>query len=173
MPDPRPDFEAILKALVGAKVDFIVVGGVCAVLQGAPISTFDLDLVYSRAGRNLDRLERVLRGLGAFYREKPEISPDASRLDSPGHYLLMTRFGPLNLFGSTVGGEGYRELMEHTEQIDLSGGLRVHILDLPTLIRLKKELGRDRDKAVLPILQRTLEERSGGGKTGASADVTA
>lgn len=38
MPDPEPDFEAILKALAGAGVEFIVVGGVCAVLHGAPSS---------------------------------------------------------------------------------------------------------------------------------------
>ena len=161
MPDPEPDFEAILKALAGAKVGFIVVGGVCAVLHGAPISTFDLDLVYSRALGDLRRLEGALRDQGAFYRKKPEVFPDASRLDSPGHHLLMTKFGPLDLLGSTVGGEGYEELLKHTEQVDLGAGTRVRILDLPTLIRMKETLGRERDMAVLPILRRTLEERCG------------
>jgi hypothetical protein len=160
MPDPEPDFEALLKALVEAEVEFIVVGGVCAVLHGAPVSTFDLDLVYSRAPRNLARLERVLKDQDAFYREKPSVRPDASRLDSPGHHLLMTKLGPLDLLGSTVGGEGYEELLEHTEEVDLGGGARVRILELPTLIRLKEKLGRDRDMAVLPILRRTLDERS-------------
>lgn len=159
MRDPEPDFEAILTALAEAEVEFIVVGGVCAVLHGAPISTFDLDLVYSRAGENLSRLERVLRDHKASYREKPEMRPDASLLDGPGHHLLMTKYGPLDLLGSTVGGQGYAELLPHTEQVDLGGGTRVRILDLPTLIRVKEELGRDRDRAVLPILRRTLEER--------------
>jgi len=158
MPDPEPDFEAILKALGGAGVEFIVVGGVCAVLHGAPVSTFDLDLVYSRRGQNLARLAGVLRTLGAFYREKPAASPDASLLDSAGHHLLMTESGPLDLLGSTVGG-GFEELLPHTEQVDIGGGTRVLILDLPTLIRQKEQLGRDRDKAVLPILRRTLQER--------------
>jgi hypothetical protein len=49
---PKPDFLAILQTLAHHKVEFIVVGGVCAVLQGAPISTFDLDLVHSRASDN-------------------------------------------------------------------------------------------------------------------------
>jgi hypothetical protein len=39
-----PDFLEILKVLSRHKVDFIIVGGVCAVLHGAPVSTFDLDL---------------------------------------------------------------------------------------------------------------------------------
>jgi hypothetical protein len=33
----------ILQTLVEHRVEFIVVGGVCAVLHGAPVSTFDLD----------------------------------------------------------------------------------------------------------------------------------
>jgi len=44
---PKPDFFAILEALAAHKVDFIVVGGVAAVLQGAPIATFDLDVVHA------------------------------------------------------------------------------------------------------------------------------
>ncbi len=41
---PKPDFLALLQTLAEHQVDFIVIGGVCAVLQGAPISTFDLHL---------------------------------------------------------------------------------------------------------------------------------
>jgi len=159
MPDPVPDFESILKALSDEGAEFIVVGGVCAVLHGAPVSTFDLDLVFSRNAENLARLEKTLSGLKAHYREKPEIAPNASLLDTPGHHLLMTRFGPLDLLGSTAADEGYDELLKHTEQIEIAEGICLRILDLPTLIRLKERLGRDRDKAVLPILRKTLEER--------------
>lgn len=35
-------------------------------------------------------------------------------------------------------------------------------LGLPGLISIKEEMGGDRDKAVLPILRRTLEEKSRG-----------
>jgi len=34
----------------------------------------------------------------------------------------------------------------------------VRLLDLPTLIEVKQETGGDKDKAVLAILRRTLEE---------------
>lgn len=36
--------EKVLEALTQAGVEFIVVGGVSAVLQGAPVVTQDLDL---------------------------------------------------------------------------------------------------------------------------------
>jgi hypothetical protein len=47
------DYLLILQTLADREVDFIVVGGVCAVLHGAPIMTFDLDVVHSRARDNL------------------------------------------------------------------------------------------------------------------------
>ena len=37
------DLSALLKGLNQAGVEFIVVGGMAAVVQGAPITTFDLD----------------------------------------------------------------------------------------------------------------------------------
>ncbi len=162
MPDTEADFEALLGALAEAGVEFIVVGGVAAVLQGAPVSTFDLDVVYRRDARNLARPEGVLRGLAARHREKPSVLPDASRLDTPGHPLLMTKAGPLDLSGSTFGGEGYSELLDHTQQVEIGGGTRVRVLDLPTLIRMKDVLDRERDRAVLPILRRTLQNRLRG-----------
>ena len=65
---PKPNFLEILKVLKEYQVEFIVVGGVCAVLHGAPISTFDLDLVHSRAPNNIDRLMVALKNLNAHYR---------------------------------------------------------------------------------------------------------
>jgi hypothetical protein len=161
MPKTEIDFLGLLKALDKAAVDFIVVGGVCAYLHGAPVPTADLDLIYSRDPENLARLGDVLKELDAHYRLKPEAAPDARRLDGPGHHQLLTRLGHLDLLGSTVGGQGYNELIAHTESVDLGTGRPVRILDLPTLIRIKQELGGERDLAVLPILRRTLEEKGG------------
>ena len=41
------DFELILRTLLDYEVDFIVVGGVSAVLHGAPLYTVDPDVVQS------------------------------------------------------------------------------------------------------------------------------
>lgn len=50
------DYQGILKVLTKHEVDFIVVGGVSAVLQGAPINTFDVDVVHSRKAANVRKL---------------------------------------------------------------------------------------------------------------------
>ena len=59
MPAPAANYLAILKTLHQHKVKFIIVGGVCAVLHGAPLATFDLDVVHSREPDNLTRPYRV------------------------------------------------------------------------------------------------------------------
>jgi hypothetical protein len=41
------DLSALLKGLNEAGVEFVLVGGVAAVAQGAPVTTFDLDIVNS------------------------------------------------------------------------------------------------------------------------------
>jgi hypothetical protein len=161
MQTPTSDLLLILQTLAERQVNFIVVGGVCAVLHGAPISTFDLDVVHSRAPDNLDRLLAALQALDAFYRGQGDrrLTPQLSHLASPGHQLLMTRAGPLDLLGTLNPGQGYDELLEHTVELQASGDLRVRVLDLPTLIAVKEGAGRDKDKAVLPILHRTLESK--------------
>jgi predicted nucleotidyltransferase len=159
---PRPDFAEILRVLTSTGVDFIVVGGVAAVLQGAPISTFDLDLVHRRGADNVERLLEALRLLDARYRGQPgrKVIPDRSDLSSPGHQLLMTRAGPLDLLGVVGQGQGYEELLEHTVEMAIAPGTVVRVLDLAVLIRTKDEAGREKDRAVLAVLRRTLEERS-------------
>lgn len=54
-----------------------------------------------------------------------------------------------------------QELLPHSTEMEIGGGLRVRVLDLETLIAVKQELGGDKDRAVLPILRRTLEEKRG------------
>ena len=46
-----PDLPSILEALVRQKVEFIIIGGMAAVAQGAPVTTFDLDICYRRRSR--------------------------------------------------------------------------------------------------------------------------
>jgi hypothetical protein len=155
---PSPDFIALFQTLVGHEVDFIVVGGVSAVLHGAPVTTFDLDLVHSRTPDNIDRLLSALQDLDAYYRGQGDrrTRPGPPHLASSGHQLLMTRFGPLDLLGRD---RGYGELLVHTVELQISG-LHLHVLNLETLIEIKEQLGYEKDKAVVPILRHTLEEIS-------------
>jgi hypothetical protein len=150
----------MLRTLTDHQVEFIVVGGVSAVLQGAPVTTFDLDIVHRRSPENLSRLVTALQGIDAHYREHKtqKLRPTESRLDSPGHHLLLTKYGSIDVLGTIGVDLSYQDLLAHTVEmrtIDMT----LRLLSLDKLIELKEQAGRDKDKAVLPILRRTLEEK--------------
>jgi hypothetical protein len=169
MEKPSVDYLAILETLRHHGVDFIVVGGVCAVLHGAPLATFDLDVVHSREPQNFARLMAALDELAAHYRVagRRDRKPDASHLASAGLQLLMTRFGPLDLLGTIGKGRDYSMLLDDTAEVEIGGGLKVRVLSLQCLVETKEETGQAKDRAVLPMLRQVLEERtkkSGHGK---------
>jgi hypothetical protein len=120
-------------------VEFLVIGGVAAVLHGAPVATFDLDVVHSRKPDNLVRLRPALEEVDA--------------------HCPVPRFCSLNLLGS-VGPYSYQDLLAHSTEIEAGEGVRVQVVQLEWIIRLKEEANAEKDRAVLPILRRTLEERS-------------
>lgn len=160
MATETPDFLELLKTLVKHGVEFIIVGGVSAVLQGAPLTTFDLDLVHLRSPENVNLLHRALEDLDACYRERAQrrLRPKRTDLSSSGHHLLMTRAGPLDVLGTIGADRGYQDLINHTHELEVEG-LRVRVLNLQTLIEVKEQTGFEKDKAVLPILRRTLQEK--------------
>jgi predicted nucleotidyltransferase len=153
-----PRFARTLKTLAEAQVDFVVVGGIAAVLQGAPIVTFDLDLVHRRTPDNVARLLAVLEALHARYRDPRNLKPAASTLLGPGHHLLATDHGPLDLLGAIADGLTYDDLAADTVSLDVEGHT-VPVLGLPRLIAVKQAAGRPKDLAVLPTLRATLTEQ--------------
>jgi len=155
------NLEEILRRLRESGTDFVIVGELAGELNGAPVHTLELDIVHSRDTANVARLLPVLESLDAVFRIQPErrIQPNASYLSGPGHLNLITRFGPLDVLGSIGRGLAYADLLPHSAEMDIGGGIRVRVLDLETLIALKEDLGTDKDRAMLPLLRRTLEEQ--------------
>jgi hypothetical protein len=160
VPPTGTDIRALLRALVDNDVAFVVVGGVAAVIHGAPVSTFDLDIVPERTEANIVRLTKALSRLSAVHRDPAgrTIRPDAHRLLGPGHNLLLTSAGPLDVLGEIGAHRDYGALLPRSRLVDLEDGLAVHVLELDALIESKKEAGREKDLATLPILERTLAE---------------
>lgn len=156
-------FRELLRALVDGEVEFVVVGGVAAVLEGAPVSTFDLDIVYSTREDNLVRLGRVLQDLEAIYVDPAgrTIRPDIDRLKGGGHHLLRTRYGRLDVLGSVGADQSFEDPLAESRTRSIHG-LDISILRLEALITTKEIVGRAKDRAVLDLLRQTLAERTSG-----------
>jgi hypothetical protein len=157
----RADLESLLATLCEAGIEFIVAVGVAAVLQGAPITTQDLDIVHQRTPENITRLVALLNELDAFFRPVLSgryIRPTSEHLAGNGHVNLTTRLGPLDHL-CLMDGRSYEDLLPHTDELT-DGSLQLRVLDLPTLIETKKRTGRAKDQLSLPILIALMEKGS-------------
>jgi hypothetical protein len=157
-----PSLETLLTTLASSDVEFIVVGLLAAVAQGAPVTTHDLDIVHRRTPENVAKLVDVLvNTLDARYRGRDDIlRPTLELLSGPGHSLLKTNLGPLDVLGAIEGGRDYDALLPRSVPLEIAGH-RVYVLDLSMLIELKRESTRRKDQLVLPVLEETLRQRGG------------
>ena len=153
------DLERLLGTFVSHDVKFVVVGGVAAALQGVPIATQDVDILYLIEEENLVKLERALGELNAVARgDQSNRRFDLVHLRTKGHKLATTDAGPLDVLGSINENLGYQDLIASADELEVAGH-RIRVLSLEHLIELKRELGRPKDRAMLPVLEATLRER--------------
>jgi hypothetical protein len=158
---PTADLDALLVELQQAGVEHIIVGGAAAVLQGAPLTTQDLDIVHRRTVENVDRLMALLLRLDAYLRLDPahrQLRPTRELLLGRGHINLSTSLGPLDPLCEIGDRQGYEELLPHSE-VMTDGSLSLRVLDLSTLIDLKSRTGQAKDLLMLPVLIATLRAR--------------
>jgi hypothetical protein len=156
---PTQSFQRILELLDEHGVEFIVVGGVAAVLHGAPVTTFDIDTLVKIDADNADKLLAALTALDARYRDHSgSVRPTKEDVMAGGHLLLMTNAGPLDVLGFIGQNRRYDEVADKTASVRI-GRLPIRVLDLETLIEEKRALGRDKDLAVVRLLETVLRRR--------------
>ena len=158
----HPNLGALLEGLLRAKVDFILVGGLAAVVQGAPITTIDVDIVHDRSLENIGKLLSYLSSIDAFHRRPDEkiILPAKYDIMGDGHTLLSTCFGPLDVLSVIEEGKTYEQLIEHTVNIPFRGHT-LKVLDLETMIQLKKILTSPQRQTPPSDFRRDTETTSG------------
>jgi predicted nucleotidyltransferase len=153
------DLDRLIGTLSDHRVEFLIVGGVAAVLQGAPVLTQDVDILYRIDEQNIRRLKTALDALNAIARGDPRrLRFDETHLRTSGHKLATTDAGPLDVLGSINDGLTYDDLVGVSIEIELVGRF-VRVLGLARLIELKRALGRPKDIAALPVLEATLREQ--------------
>ncbi len=153
------DLSAILEGLIKADVKFILVGGLAAVVQGAPVTTLDVDIVHDRSSENIAKLFKFLKSIDTIFRRPDDkiITPKADDFSGLKHALFTTRLGPLDVLAVIEEGKAYEDLINHTIEIEFRGH-RIHVLDLEMLIKLKRASNDPKHKQQLPVLEETLRQ---------------
>ena len=155
------DFHDLLHRLLAGRVDFILVGGLAAIVHGAARATYDVDVVYDRSQENVERLCAALAPLEPYLRGAPLGLPFTLNADTIArglNFTLQTTSGDLDLLGEVTGGGGYNELLPFTETLMLYG-YSCRCVTLDKLIDLKRAAGRPKDNEALAELEALRDER--------------
>lgn len=156
------DAAGILRRLTARGVDFVVIGGIAAVLHGSARATFDLDLCFAADSANLEALGEVLTALDARLRGVPEeipFTPDAATLRQVEILTLRTALGDLDVLARPAGVTRYETLRRGADRYDL-GGFSVLVASVADLIAMKRAVGRAKDRADVEELEAILRLRA-------------
>ena len=155
-PHEQSPLERFCALLAEHGVEFIVVGGQAEALMGSSRVTYDVDLCYRRTPENLERLAVALGTLNLTLRGAPpdlKFRLDAQALALGQNYTFeVDGEYPLDLFGYLEPIGTYEELLSHAETVTI-GGRPIRVIGLEDLLRIKRYLGRPKDRESLLQLE--------------------
>ncbi|MBT4821022.1 MAG: nucleotidyltransferase [Lentisphaerae bacterium] len=146
--------EVLLRKLVQADVDFVIVGGYAAVFHGSTMVTQDLHICCDFSTANLTRLGEALRDLQPVHRMTPqriplEVTPTFCR--GLRNLYLSTSCGQIDCLSEVKGLGDFSEVSAVSQPAKLPWGT-CRVLSLEALIKAKRAMGRPRDQeAVLQL----------------------
>jgi hypothetical protein len=161
------DVQKLLNAFHHEEVEYVIIGGLAAVLQGSAYVTADFDLCYSRKKENLEKLVRALAPFQPMLRAIPDQVPfqlDLSALRSGMNFTLTTDVGDGDILGEVTGMGNYQQVEAFSEEMEIFG-INCKVLTLEGLIKAKRAVGRSKDLRILPELEALLELRKAAKKT--------
>ncbi len=163
MSSPPRDFDPtrILRALTERGVDFVVIGGLAAVLHGSARITQDIDICFATDPDNLQALGEVLTGLRARLSgidEDVPFVPDEATLHNVEVLTLDTDAGKLDVLARPSGFPGYDTLRAQADRLDIDGASFL-IAAIPDLLAMKAAAGRPKDLSDIAELEAILRLR--------------
>jgi hypothetical protein len=144
-----PLLSSLLAALAEAHLEAVLIGNAAAALHGAPVTTIDFDFMFRDTPTNLRKLKRVAGSLSAVVLRPYYPVSKLYRMvnDDTG---LQADFMPV------IHGVRSFEGLKRRATTAVVGRQPVLVAALDDIIKSKKAAGRERDQAVIPILEQTL-----------------
>jgi hypothetical protein len=148
----EPLLNNVARVLAEHRLEVVMVGNAAAALHGAPVTTLDVDFMFRKTPTNLKKLKAIAQSLRAVILKPYYPVSDLFRVvnDDQGLQLdFMTRLHGIRSF------EGLRSRATAVE----FGERQLLIAGLADIIKSKRAAGRNRDLAVMEILEKTLHEQ--------------
>jgi predicted nucleotidyltransferase len=140
----------VAKAIERQGLEAVLIGNAGAAMHGAPVTTIDLDFLIRRTPTNRRKLTAIAADLGAtLYTPFYPVSK-VLRMMNDDETLQVD-------FMDEVSGIRSFEGVRKRSQLVGVGDATICLANLADIIKMKKATNRPRDRAVLDILEKTLE----------------
>ena len=139
----------LARALRRTKLEAIVIGNSASMLNGAPVTTQDIDLLIRDTRQNRRKLARFADEIGG---SAPMPVSERSKVEWIEGRLAV----PVEIhYDRIAGGLTFSSLRSRAQVVEV-GAEKLVVAALADVIRSKRAAGRPKDRAVLPILRDTL-----------------
>ncbi len=147
-----PYLARVAELLQRHSLEAILVGNAAAAIQGAPVTTVDLDFLFRKTPANIRKLKAITRDLDAVLMRPFYPASDLFRIQRDLDQLQLD-------FMSTIDGVASIEgLRRRAIQIRF-GDATLLVGSLADIIKSKKAAGRPQDLAIMHVLEATLAEK--------------
>jgi predicted nucleotidyltransferase len=141
--------QQLIRKLLEANVDFIIIGGYSVIFHGYKRTTGDIDIWLKPDNSNRDKLLPVLQYFGLNDQEIAMVSA----MDFTQHLNFSIGEQPEKMdFLTFISMISYADADDHKEEGDVDG-LKIPFLHLNDLVLSKMNTGRMKDKADIEALQ--------------------
>jgi predicted nucleotidyltransferase len=151
--DAQPELAMIAKALNENGLEAILIGNMAAALHGAPVSTIDIDLYFRKTARNMQKLKRVATALEAVILRPYYPVSALFRLQRERDGLQVDFMGYID------GVQSYEGVRARAQKYFV-GGHALLTASLDDIISSKRAAAREKDLAVIDILEKTRHEEA-------------
>lgn len=144
--------KLVARLLAKHRLEAVLIGNAAAALQGSPVTTLDLDFMFRKTRLNLGKLKRLADDVDAVV-----LQPyyPASGL----YRVVRDRDGlQLDFMAKVDGIRSFAALRARASRVPF-GRHALLVAHLSDIIRSKKAADRPQDRAILPILRKTLDEQ--------------
>lgn len=148
-----PVLQEIAALLRKHKLEAVMIGNAAAALQGAPVTTVDVDFLFRKTAANMTKLRKIADDLGAVI-----LQP---YYPVSGMYRLTRDDDGLQLdFMTLIDGVSSFEGLRTRSTAVFFGDAGIRVAALSDIIRSKRAAARPRDLAILEVLEKTLGEET-------------
>lgn len=145
----------LLRLLLEANVEFVLIGGVAAIAHGASTFTLDCDITASFSESNLARLLHTLRPYTPRYAlavPKRPVTESPAELASYRNLYLLTDLGRLDVLSEVPPVGPYADVAARALALEVYGW-PCRVISLDDLIAVKGHVGRQKDLSALEELK--------------------